>query len=224
MELLMSICAVRTGYLRLLYLSASFPEMPTIIPIIALIILLIAAVILVRSLKSSGKPKVQKKKKSKKGSRQEETGKKGKKQVIKNEPDPGPKTVLDSIDDGGTILLGQNVGGTSGNSTVVNPSTPMLTIIDAANPDQRGTVCMNQTYRLGRDEEACDIVFPTDPYISREQCEIYCQNGTVTIRNLSQKNITRINNKEVRYPMTLNSGMEILIGNTTLRVELRLSN
>lgn len=204
------------------YLVTSLPELPPIVPAIALIILLIAAVVLVRSLMSSGKSQQQKPKKAKKTAKQPK--KKDRKQAKKIEPSQDQKTVLVGNDYEGTILLGQNTGDQPGSATVVDSSAPLLTLVDAANPNQRCTICMNQAYRLGRDEDLCDIVFPADPYISREQCEIYYQNGTVNIRNLSRKNVTRINNKEVQYPMPLNNGMEILIGNTTLRVEIHLSN
>ena len=206
------------------FLTASLPEMPPIVPVIALIILLVAAIILVRSLMNSGKSQSKKPKKAKKTDNKPKKSKQSGKQVKNKESSENHKTDLISNDYEGTILLDQNAGDQHGSSTVVNTTIPSMTIIDVANPNQRCTVCMNHIYRLGRDEELCDIVFPADPYISREQCEIYCQNGTVFIRNLSRKNITRINNREERNPVPLNNGTEILIGNTALRVEIHLGN
>jgi pSer/pThr/pTyr-binding forkhead associated (FHA) protein len=70
--------------------------------------------------------------------------------------------------------------------------------------------------KLGR-QQGCDFVIQ-DPLLSREHCLLSTdESGNFYIEDLSSKNATFLNSKEVRKRSRLHYGDRILVGSTILR-------
>lgn len=72
-------------------------------------------------------------------------------------------------------------------------------------------------YRLGRAAD-CDIVIAGDSAISRNQCELCIENGTLRLRRLSDRSVTLLNGDVVTREAPIRPGDTLTVGFTTLLI------
>ena len=85
------------------------------------------------------------------------------------------------------------------------------------NPTQVWTARLDGDVVIGR--HSSSQICLAEPSVSRTQCKVYLVGNTMTIENLSQSNITLLNDEPITLPTPLKQGDKIRCGRLVLLVE-----
>ena len=91
---------------------------------------------------------------------------------------------------------------------------PKVRITDHQNKQQTVDVEPGSRFRIGRDSQ--NEVVLADPSLSRAHAEIYDENGAVMLKDSGSKNGVFINNRRIDAPVTLEPGMQVILGTCKL--------
>lgn len=126
---------------------------------------------------------------------------------------------LDTNQDDKTVSVGQDDNKTVqvfGNE--VKKKQKMIKLIDMNDAYRTYEVPLEGKVTVGR-AGSCRIMLESSS-VSREQCEIFEQNGQVYVVNRSQTNITLVDQIEAQTATVLSNGSVLTMGNVKMKVEI----
>ncbi|MDO4799343.1 MAG: FHA domain-containing protein [Bacillota bacterium] len=105
--------------------------------------------------------------------------------------------------------------GTASDPAVGGPSRLRVRNVD--NPDQIWNVSLASPIVVGREQGS--NIHLAESSISRKQCRFYEETGRVMIENLSESNVTRLNEEKLTAPKPLRESDRIRCGRVTLMID-----
>ena len=100
------------------------------------------------------------------------------------------------------------------------PDGASIVLTDLSDPAQKYGAPVRGRLAIGRDPSVCRIVVDYDPTVARHQCDVFMENGQLTLQNRSHSNITRVDGQKVEDKCLLRNGCVIKMGRVQMRLEI----
>ncbi|MBR0091985.1 MAG: FHA domain-containing protein, partial [Lachnospiraceae bacterium] len=120
-----------------------------------------------------------------------------------------------------TEVIGETVAEYGGNTEMLFTSnTIQVTLEDMDRPASTFTEAVSGQIIVGRSPEKAQIAIVYEKSVSRTQCRLFDQNGQLFVENISDKNITKLNDRPVYTATQLQSGDVLTMGRVRMRVTI----
>ena len=137
-------------------------------------------------------------------------------------PDAGDRTVS-VADNEKTEIIGYDFGNEDGHTEQLFTPVGMMRVKleDVDRPDISFLETVSSSpLTIGRSSERANVVINYDKTVGRTQCRLSVQNGQLILENLSESNITKLDDRNVGGPEPVFSGSIITMGRVRVRVTI----